>query len=135
MFGDNKSVVTNSSIPDSELKKRHIALSYHKTREAIAAGILTFHHISGVLNPADLLSKHWGFSEAWPRLQPILFCMGDTSVSGDGVAVKEEKNVSTCNDGECHAKGANPSASSDNVSEQSEVHFSFCQLAMRIERE
>jgi hypothetical protein len=68
MFGDNKSVVTNSTVPHSELKKRHVALSYHKTCEAIAAGILTFHHISGALNPTDLLSKHWGFAEAWPRL-------------------------------------------------------------------
>jgi hypothetical protein len=61
--------------------------------------------------------------------------MGDTSVSGDGVAVKEEKNVSTRNDGECHAKGANPSVKSDNVSDQSEVHFPFSPLAMHMERE
>jgi hypothetical protein len=104
MFGDNKSVVTNSTIPHSELKKRHVALSYHKTREAIAVGILTFYHIAGALNPADLLSKHWGFAEAWPRLRPILFWMGDTNVSGDGVAVKESKDTSIRNDGECYAK-------------------------------
>jgi hypothetical protein len=106
MFGDNKSVVTNSTIPHSELKKRHVALSYHKTREAIAAGILTFHHIPGSLNSADLLSKHWGFAEAWPRLRPILFWMGDTNVSGDGVAVKENKNTSMRDDGECYTKGS-----------------------------
>jgi hypothetical protein len=61
--------------------------------------------------------------------------MGDTNVSEDGVAVKEEKNVSTRNDGECHAKGANTSANSDNVSEQSKVHFPSSPLAMRMERE
>jgi hypothetical protein len=54
------------------------------------------------MNPADLLSKHWGFAEAWPQLHPILFWMGDTNVSGDGVAVKESKDTSKRNDGECH---------------------------------
>ena len=105
MFGDNKSVVTNSTVPHSELKKRHVALSYHKTREAIAAGIVKFHHIAGALNPADLLSKHWGFAEGWPRLKPVLFWMGDTSVTGDGVAVKGQ-SASMSNDGEYYAKQA-----------------------------
>ena len=107
MFGDNKSVVTNATVPHSELKKRHVALSYHKTREAIAAGIVAFQHIAGALNPADLLSKHWGFAEAWPRLRPILFWMGDTNVSGDGVATKEEQSTPTRNDGECYTSGSN----------------------------
>ena len=37
MFGDNKSVVTSSTIPQSILNKRHNMLSYHRVREAIAA--------------------------------------------------------------------------------------------------
>ena len=59
----------------------------------------------GVLNPADVLSKHWGFAEAWPRIRPILFWMGDTNMSGDGVAVKGEKNSSMRDDGEYQAEG------------------------------
>ena len=43
MFGDNQSVITSSTIPHSTLSKRHNALSYHRVREAIAAGILHFH--------------------------------------------------------------------------------------------
>ena len=43
MFGDNKSVVTISTIPQSILNKRHNLLSYHREREAIAAEILEFH--------------------------------------------------------------------------------------------
>jgi hypothetical protein len=63
------------------------------------------------MNPADLLSKHWGFTEAWPQLCPILFWMGDTNVSGDGVAVKEPKDTSKRNDGECYdGKLASPKA-------------------------
>ena len=30
MFGDNKSVITSSTIPHSSLNKRHNALSYHR---------------------------------------------------------------------------------------------------------
>ena len=33
------------------------ALSYHRVREAIAANVLKFHHISGKENPADVLTK------------------------------------------------------------------------------
>ena len=43
MFGDNKSVVMSSTIPQSILNKRHNILSYHRVREAFAAKILEFH--------------------------------------------------------------------------------------------
>jgi hypothetical protein len=49
LFGDNASVIISSIIPHSSLKKRHNALSYHRVREAIAAGILYFHKIAGHL--------------------------------------------------------------------------------------
>ena len=79
MFGDNESVVNSSSIPYSKLHKRHNALSYHKVRETIASKMLSFHHIPGIINPADILSKHWGYSQIWDTLQPILFWEGDTA--------------------------------------------------------
>ena len=37
MFGDNESVVTSSTIPQSILYKMHNTLSYHQVRESIAA--------------------------------------------------------------------------------------------------
>ena len=46
MFGDNKIIVMNSTIPQSILNKRHNMLSYHRVREAIAAKILEFHWCS-----------------------------------------------------------------------------------------
>jgi hypothetical protein len=79
MFGDNKSVVDSSTIPHSKLHKRHQALSFHRVREAIAARIIRFHHIPGEINPADMLSKHWGYLQTWPQLRPLLFWRGDTS--------------------------------------------------------
>ncbi|MGL5918070.1 MAG: hypothetical protein ACRCYM_02385, partial [Cetobacterium sp.] len=50
----------------------------HKVREGIAAGIAKFHHIRSGDNPADILSKQWAYKTAWPTLQPLLFCEGDT---------------------------------------------------------
>ena len=79
LFGDNKSVVDSLSTPHAKLHKRHTALSFHRVREAIAAGIIRFVHLPGQFNPADILSKHWGYSQVWEMLQAILFFPGDTS--------------------------------------------------------
>ena len=76
MFGDNQSVITSSTIPHSRLSKRHNALSYHRVREAIVARIINFVHIMGENNPADILSKHCGFPQLWPHVQPLLFWRG-----------------------------------------------------------
>ena len=69
MFGDNKSVVDSASKPHAVLHKRHTVLSFHHAHEAIAAKILKFYHIAGNVNPADILSKHWGFAEVWSQLK------------------------------------------------------------------
>ena len=78
MFGDNKSVVDSAMIPHHKLNKRHNALSFHRVREAIAAGLISFFHVDGKKNPADVLSKHWAYSDVWCHLQPLLFWQGDT---------------------------------------------------------
>jgi hypothetical protein len=78
LFGDNESVVKSSTLPQSQLGKRHHALAYHFTREAVASKMVTFHHIPSELNVADILSKHWGHSQVYPILKPILFYQGDT---------------------------------------------------------
>ncbi len=79
VFGDNESVVNSASVPQSKLSKRHNALAYHKTREAIAAGIIRYYWIDGKTNPADILSKHWDMPAVWSTLQPLLFWEGDTA--------------------------------------------------------
>ncbi|MEM1007623.1 MAG: Ty1/Copia family ribonuclease HI [Myxococcota bacterium] len=60
LFGDNRSVVVNTTFPSSTLKKKHNAIAFHKVRETIAAGIMSFIHIPGTINPADLLTKPLG---------------------------------------------------------------------------
>ena len=79
MFGDNETVVNTASVPHSKIQKRHNALSYHRTREAIAAGITRFYHVPGDTNPADILSKHWDYPSVWSQLRPLLFWKGDTA--------------------------------------------------------
>ena len=61
MFGDNESVVNSASIPHAKLHKCHIALSFHRVREDISAGVVIFKFLSGKDNPADIISKHWGY--------------------------------------------------------------------------
>ena len=65
MFGDNKSVVDSSMTPHGKIHKRHVALSFHRVREAIAANIINYQFIDGKINPADVLSKHWGHTDVW----------------------------------------------------------------------
>ena len=57
VYCDNKSVVTNSSVPASTLNKRHNAICYHKVREAQAAGTIRVGWIEGTHNLADLFTK------------------------------------------------------------------------------
>ena len=94
LFGDNQSVITSSTIPSSLLNKRHNALAYHRVREAIAAGILRFFHIDGKTNPADVLSKHSGFQQFWPLIQPILFWRGDPTVIENSLIKNDTKPTS-----------------------------------------
>ena len=50
-------VVQNSTIKASLLKKKHVAISYNKTREAAAAGIVHPIKTDGTINYADVLTK------------------------------------------------------------------------------
>ena len=79
MFGDNKSVVDSSTLLNAKLHKRHTMLSFHRVREAIASGIVVFHFMPGDDNPADILSKHWGYTQIKERLKSLLFWKGDTA--------------------------------------------------------
>ena len=79
MFGDNKSVVDSSMQIHAKLHKRHTMLSFHRVREAIASGMVNFTFISGDTNPADILSKHWGYSQIWSQLKVLMFWYGETN--------------------------------------------------------
>lgn len=71
-FGDNLSVITSTTLPQSSLKKDN-ALAYHRVHEAIASGVIKFFHISVKENPADVLTKHLTNYVRYPLIQPFLF--------------------------------------------------------------
>ncbi len=90
LFGDNKSVVTSSTIPHSTLSKRWNALSYHKVREAVAGGWLRFEFIPGTENPADILTKPLPWANLRVFAEPLLFWKGDTSDAGRATGTSTE---------------------------------------------
>ena len=55
--------------------------------------IVNFVHIDSKINPADMLSKHWGYQKVWPMLKPLLFYEGDT------MGMLDETTIPT--NGEC----------------------------------
>ena len=79
LFGDNKTVVTSSTIPHSSPNKRWNAISYHRVREAVAGGFICFEHISTNQNSADILTKSLPWHMACIHVKPLLFWKGETS--------------------------------------------------------
>jgi hypothetical protein len=54
---DNDSVVKNSNIPSSTLKKKNNSICYHRVREAVASNILCIAYVSSAQNLVDMLTK------------------------------------------------------------------------------
>jgi hypothetical protein len=57
ILDDNMSVVLNTSVPSSVLKKKHNAIAHPRVRETIAAKILRFAYIRSEENMSDILTK------------------------------------------------------------------------------
>ena len=73
LLGDNKSVVLNTTLPSSVLKKKHCSICYHCIREACAGSILRFAHISSSDNIADLMTKSLGKASFIELTNRVLF--------------------------------------------------------------
>ena len=54
---DNESVYKNVSYVDSQLKKKHNSICYHRVREAVAAGTRFVHKGDNVYNLDDIVTK------------------------------------------------------------------------------
>ena len=57
VYGDNMSVIHNTSRPESTLKKKSNQICYHAVREAVAMRELLTSHVDTQFNPADLATK------------------------------------------------------------------------------
>jgi hypothetical protein len=73
LLGDNMSVVLNTTVPSSVLKKKHCACAYHRIRESIAAGAVRFAHVSSKHNLADILTKPLAKGVFVPLAQKLVF--------------------------------------------------------------
>ena len=57
IFCDNNSVVINTSIPESTLKKKHHSINFNYVREAVAAKVILIFKVDTGSNLADLFTK------------------------------------------------------------------------------
>ena len=76
LFGDNRSVVTSSTLPHSTLGKRHNILAYHPVREALASKVLAYHWIRTGYNLSDMLSKHLDHPSVYNMIMKLLITRG-----------------------------------------------------------
>jgi hypothetical protein len=73
MFGDNAAVSISTSIPSSQLKKKHNACAFHRIRECVAMKVIDFMHIPSIHNLADVLTKPLGGVTFHRLVAPMLF--------------------------------------------------------------
>ena len=57
MYGDNLGVIQNATTPEGVLKKKHVALSFHFVREAVATGVVAPRKLGSPDNFADVMTK------------------------------------------------------------------------------
>ncbi len=104
LIGDNRSVVTSSTIPHSKLNKRHNALSYHKVRSCVAAGFLKFVYAPGKFNLSDPLTKFLSYAVLMPLINATLFWRGETFRASDSLDTLDWE-LTGPRHGECQVSG------------------------------
>jgi hypothetical protein len=73
ILADNMSVVKNTSLPDSTLKKKSNSIAYHYVRERVAAGVVDVSYVHTSCNLADMLTKIHGGKERHELAQMVLY--------------------------------------------------------------
>ena len=79
LVGDNMSVVLNTTLPSSSLKKKHLACNYHRVREAIAGKIIRFGHIDTNENVADICTKPLTGPDFMSKVSKYMFRTSEAS--------------------------------------------------------
>jgi hypothetical protein len=93
---DNQSVIANTTLPSSTIKKKHNSIAYHRMREAVAAGIIKVGYIPSSTNLADILTKPIGPADYWRLLSEPLYGR-DRAIEGElqGNAITESRSAKT----------------------------------------
>lgn len=74
IFGDNQSVLANTSAPESTLKKKSNAIAYHFVREGCARDEWRTAYINTHENPADMMTKPLPSGEKrWKFIRMLLY--------------------------------------------------------------
>ena len=73
VYCNNKEVVSNTSLPESTLSKKHNSINYHVIREAVAAGIMQVAKENTLSNLADALTKLLPYLKKHELMQSILW--------------------------------------------------------------
>lgn len=73
VFGDNLSVILNAQNPAADLSKKHVAISFHVVREAVAAGIIRPYWLKGQWNMSDIMTKQIPKSEFRSHVSHIFY--------------------------------------------------------------
>ena len=77
LLGDNMSVVLNTTMPSSILKKKHNAICYHRVREACVASIVRFAHIPSTKKIADICTKSLGKTTFYMLMKKVFHRIPD----------------------------------------------------------
>jgi len=78
----------------------------------MASDMLSFHHIDSTKNPADIMSKIWGFQQVWPQLKALLFWEGETKDIPLTIATRAQFTSR----GECRVSAPFPSGRNSSMS-------------------
>ena len=85
IYGDNQSVLANSSVPHSVLKKKSNSIAYHFVREGVARDEWRTAYVRTIFNPADLLTKPLPSGEKRKRFVSMLLYHLYSDVKDGGV--------------------------------------------------
>ena len=86
IYGDTQSVLYNTTIPESTLKKKSQSLCYHFVREGVARNEWRTGYFQSINNPADILTKHLPATKRQHLVKAILHHIYDD----DGALKKVE---------------------------------------------
>ena len=73
VYCDNKSVVSNTTLAESTLKKKHLSVCYHKVRESYAKGAVCIAYEPTGTNLADVCTKVLSQEEKKKKMHHILY--------------------------------------------------------------
>ena len=72
IFGDNQSVLANTSVPSSTLKKKSQSVAFHFLREGCARDEWRTSYIHTSMNMADLMTKPLSGNKRWGFVRKLL---------------------------------------------------------------